>query len=147
MLSPTAMTINAMTINAMPINAMPINAMTINAMTINAKSLPSNVLALISAYSKPCTNPKWRSRQWICIGEIYKEIIAYKNCIDNIYIKRSVNKYDTHFRLYKQFLLNVQNNYGWFNIYDHYLCMGLDNTSIEYGIPIKILKKILITHK
>ena len=115
--------------------------MTTNAMTINSKTLPPNVLALISAYSKPCTNPKWRSRQWLCIGDIYKEVISYKN--HNLYI----NKYDAHFRLYKQFLLNVQNNYGWFNIYDLYLCMGLDKTSIECGIPIKILKKILITHK
>ena len=101
-------------------NAMTQNAMTRNAMTQN--KMPLNALALISAYSKPCTNPKWRTRKWITIEQIYKEL----------YKKSSKN-------LYNRMLLNIHNGYHWATINANYEFYGLKHTSIKYDIPINVL--------
>jgi hypothetical protein len=87
---------------------------------------PPNVIALISAYSKPCTNPNWRSRQWISIEEIYKEL--YNNSSKNVYNKM---------------LLNIHNGYHWATINANYECYGLKHTSIKYDIPIHLLHIIV----
>ena len=96
--------------------------------------LPDRVKKLISEYSKPLTNPNWRNRSWICVGDMYKEIIGDKNV---------TLKYDKHYALYKAFLLNVQNEYGWHNIYLYYLKSNIYHTSVEHDIPLKVLKKLL----
>lgn len=96
-------------------NAMPQNAMTQNV-------LPQNAISLISTYSKPCTNPKWRTRKWITIDQIYKELY-----------KKSSKK------LYNRMLLNIHNGYHWATINANYEFYGLKDTSIKYDIPIKVL--------
>jgi hypothetical protein len=50
--------------------------------------LPDDVLKIIREYSKPVTNPNWRNRKWICVGDLYKEneyFIKLKVCYDIIY--------------------------------------------------------------
>ena len=84
--------------------------------------LPPNVIALISAYSKPCTNPKWRTRKWITIGEIYRELYNKSSKI-----------------LYNKILLNIHNGYHWATINANYEFYGLKHTSIKYDIPINVL--------
>jgi hypothetical protein len=100
-------------------------------------ALPQIALKLISEYSKPCTHPNWRNRQWICVGDIYNEFMSYKN---------NNNKYDKHYKLYKRFTLNVQNNYNWNTIYECYLMSGITITSLQCKISEKILRKIIYSN-
>ncbi len=97
-------------------------------------NLPESAIQLIREYSKPITHPKWKSRKWVCVGDMYNEITNYKN---------KSNKYDKHYTLYHTFTMNVQNEHEWWNIYLYYLKAGLKFTSMEYDIPDKVLLKIL----
>ena len=122
-----------MQLPSMQLERMQLETMKLPKLQLPSMQLPRNALALIREYSKPLTPPDWHKRQWLCVGDIYKEIGTYKKS----------KKYDKHFKLYNQFLINVQNQYAWFNIYDYYLHTTLYFTSIEFDIPIKILQKLL----
>jgi len=96
--------------------------------------LPESAVQIIREYSKPLTHPNWKTRKWICVGDMYNEITSYKN---------KSEKYDKHYTLYRTFTMNVQNEYSWWNIQLYYLKCGLKFTSIEHDIPENILRKIL----
>jgi hypothetical protein len=97
-------------------------------------SLPPIAQKLISEYAKPLTRPDWRKIRRGCVGEMYKEIMQYKN---------KTNKYDKHYTLYSRFILNVQHNYEWSHLYKIVLHHGIDTTSEVLGINKKVLEDIV----
>jgi hypothetical protein len=96
--------------------------------------LPPIAQKLISEYAKPVTRPDWRKIRRTCVGDMYKEIMRYKN---------KSNKYDKHYTLYSRFIRNVQQNYEWFVLYKIILQYGLEITSEELGINQKVLHDII----
>ena len=89
--------------------------------------LPINVKMLISEYSKPLTHPLWKSRKWIPIENIYREIKnkGYKN------------------NVYNRLIINIQNGEHWATLFSYYDIYGLQYTSIKYDIPIQLLDIIV----
>lgn len=123
---------NDLTQNELTQNKLPQNDLTQNDLTQN--DLPQIALNLICEYSRPITCPDWRNIRRGCVGEMYKEIMLYKN---------RTNKYDKYFTLYNRFILNVQNNYTWQNLYEYVKKYGLDNASEELGINKKVLCDVI----
>lgn len=95
-------------------------------------NLPPRALALIYEYSRPLTPPDWRVRKWICVGDLYQEIKKIR-----------IMKEDRRYMLYKRFMHNTQNNYEWLELYTYSMNHGLNNTSNEYGIKLKVCYDII----
>jgi hypothetical protein len=93
--------------------------------------LPADVLQIIHEYSKPVTHPNWRNRQWICVGDLYKDIL------------RKGNTNFENYMLYKKFIHHVQNNIRWDELYYFTRKYGIDETSKFYNIKPKICRDIL----
>ena len=93
--------------------------------------LPDDVLQLIREYSKPVTNPNWRNRQWICVGDLYKDALR----------KRNTNF--TNYMLYTKFVHHVQNNIRWHEIYYFTCKYGIEETSKFYDIKLKVCHDII----
>jgi hypothetical protein len=93
--------------------------------------LPDDVLQLIRDYSKPVTHPNWRNRQWICVGDLYKDIFKqYINCS-----KRR--------KLYLQFIRNIQKNNCWIDLYLFVTEHGIHEMSHFYDIKLKVCRDII----
>jgi hypothetical protein len=95
--------------------------------------LPEDVLQLIREYSKPMTHPNWRNRQWICVGDLYKDILQ-KDIITTP-IRRIM--------LYQQFIINVHNNNCWWDLYVFKKKYGIAEMSKFYGIKPKVCDIIM----
>ena len=94
--------------------------------------LPDDVLQLIREYSKPVTNPNWRNRQWICVGDLYKDILRQ-------------DIYDTprnKIILYQRFINNVRNDNHWDDLNEFRKQYGMNELSKCYGINIKVCHDI-----
>ena len=96
----------------------------------NLIMLPSNVLQLISEYSKPVTRPNWRnSKPIVSVYELYLGVYT------------SWDEDDLHYLIYR----NIQKTY-WYDIYWHiklagpYMCCRVHNITatdiIKMGINI-----------
>jgi hypothetical protein len=95
--------------------------------------LPEDVLQIIREYSKPVTHPNWRNRQWICVGDLYKDILQ-----QDINIAPTTTIF-----LYQQFMLNVHNNNCWWDLYVYKNKYGIAEMSKFYGINPKICDVIM----
>ena len=94
--------------------------------------LPDDVLQIIREYSKPVTHPNWRNRKWICVGDLYKDI-SRRHC-------RFIYK----FPIYKQFVLHVQNDKFWMDLY---YCReeygSIEGACEHHGIKLKVYHDIM----
>ena len=99
-------------------------------------TLPERAKKLISEYSKPITHPNWRDRSWICVGEMYRQIRRVKQNYPNKYYKCC--------NLYLNFYKNVHNSYSFWDIYQFSLRNGIKETSIVFGISIKVVYDIVM---
>lgn len=88
--------------------------------------LPSNVLRLISEYSKPVSRPDWRTLRKMTDYKLYSIIM-------NV-IKKKVN-----------LVLILQTNMKdslWYNLYGFTQCWGIEGTSSHYNMSEDELLKI-----
>ena len=90
--------------------------------------LPEDVLQIIREYSKPVTNPNWRNRQWICVGDLYKDVLRHD--IQDTPRNKII--------LYQRFIDNVRNQHHWDDLYAFQKIYGMDELSQCYGIKLKV---------
>uniref|UniRef100_A0A6C0JKJ1 Uncharacterized protein n=1 Tax=viral metagenome TaxID=1070528 RepID=A0A6C0JKJ1_9ZZZZ len=88
--------------------------------------LPSNVLRLISEYSKPLTRPNWRTLRKMTSYKLY-------NISMNV-IRKKVN-------LVLIFQENIKDTL-WYKLYGFTQCWGIEQTSRNYEISVYELLKI-----
>lgn len=95
---------------------------------------PDDILQLIREYSKPVTNANWRNRQWICVGDLYNDILQKKV---------NSTRYPKKHLLYQRFMYNVQNNRCWIDLYLYTIENGIHALSDFYNIKLKVCYKIM----
>lgn len=88
--------------------------------------LPSNVIRLISEYSKPVTRADWRTLRKMTNYKLY-------NISMNV-IRKKVN-------LVLIFQKNIQDTF-WYKLYGFTQCWGIEQTSRNYEISVYELLKI-----